>query len=381
MITTGLKKFDEYLNGGIPKGKSLLFQIEPGMEETDIAFHIMKENAEKVNTIYVSSVSSPKNVYKKMEEFNLEIKEKKFAVVDGYSSLIGAPSEEKYVVEEPHDIGSYEDVIFHALEDMGGDTLIVFDSLSNIMDLCNERTALEGIERINNEISKIGAYILFNFIAWPYKEAVLYKIKRMFNAIIYARKEGSLPLMEIKRVDWNGKIAKFYFKIFKPDGLRIYIPKIIVTGSFKAGKTTFLKSISKKFFPVERLGATTGVEYGIVDYKGYRADVFGIPGREGFAPLLDKFAGSSMGVIIVLDSTDESSIRIAKNLVEKFRNVPRVIVANKQDAINAKSMEEIKRMLFPYNGEIVKASAINGVGTMEAFEILADKILEELNVN
>ena len=88
-----------------------------------------------------------------------------------------------------------------------------------------------------------------------------------------------------------------------------------------------------------------------------------------------------MGVIIVLDSTDESSIRIAKNLVEKFRNVPRVIVANKQDAINAKSTEEIKRMLFPYNGEIVKASAINGVGTMEAFEILADKILEELNVN
>jgi len=375
MITTGLKKFDEFLNGGIPEGKSILFSIEPGIEENDIGFFILKENIDKVNGIYVSSLSSPKNMYKKMDEFNFP-KEKKFAIIDGYSSLVGAPSDEKYIVEEPHDIESYEDSIFQALDEMGGNTLIIFDSLSNIIDLCNERQALEGIERINDEIGKIGAYIIYNFTAWPYKESILYRIKRMFNGIIDVRKEDSFSAMEIRKIDWGGKNAKFYFKIFKPDGIRIYIPKIIVTGSFKSGKTTFIKAISKKFFPVERLGATTGIEYGIVDYEGYRAEVFGVPGREGFAPLLDKFAGSSSGVIIVIDSTDEDSIKFGKELLERFRNIPHVVVANKQDLPNARRVEEIRSMI---NEDVIKASSITREGTMEAFKILAEKIVEELN--
>ena len=32
MIETGISKLDEYL-GGIPEGKSIIFQIEPGVEE------------------------------------------------------------------------------------------------------------------------------------------------------------------------------------------------------------------------------------------------------------------------------------------------------------------------------------------------------------
>ena len=377
MITTGLKKFDEFLNGGIPQGKSLLFSVEPGMEENDIGFYILKENMDKVNGIYVSSLSSSKNIYRKIEEFDFK-KGKKLAIIDGYSSLIGSPSDEKYIVEEPHDIESYEDSIFQALDEMGNDTLIVFDSLSNIMDLCNEKNALEGIERINNEIKKIGAYIIYNFTAWPYKESILYRIKRIFDAIIDVRKEDTFSIMEIRKIDWNGKNAKFYFKIFKPEGLRIYIPKIIVAGSFKSGKTTFIKSISKKFFPVERLGATTGIEYGIVDYNGYRAEVFGIPGREGFAPLLDKFAGSSSGIIIVIDSTDYNSINFGKDLIQKFRNLPHIIVANKQDMPNAISIEEIKGIL---NEDVIKVNSLTGEGTKEAFEMLAEKIMEELNAN
>lgn len=375
MITTGLKKLDEFLNGGIPYGKSLLFSIEPGMEETDIAFQIMKENIKKMLPVYVSSKSSPKNIIRKMNEFN--VSEEEVILVDGYSSLIGAPSDSEYMVEEPHDIESYEDTIMEILYSQDKNVMIVFDSLSNIMDLCNERMALEGIERINREVEKKNGITLYNFILWPYKEGILYRIRRMFNAIIEARKEKSLPLMEIKKIDWDGRKGKFYFKIFKPDGLRIYIPKIIVVGSFRAGKTTFLRSIAKNFFPVERQGVTTGVEYAVTDYKGYRADIFGIPGREGFEPLMEKMLGSSMGAIIIVDSSDMESIKSAPKFIEKFRNMPYIVVANKQDLANAVEVDKIKEMIGTPN--VVGASALNGEGTYEAFEILAEKIMEELN--
>ncbi len=379
MIVTGLKKFDEYLGGGIPEGKSILFQIEPGMEETDIGLHILRANLDKFYGIYVSSKSSPKNIDKILKDFNFFRQTyKNFILIDGYSSLIGAPSDEEYIVEEPHDIRSYEDVITDVVSKIEGKKIIVFDSLSNIMDMCGENNALEGVKRINEEVGREKNSAVYNFVLWPYKEGVLYKLKRLFNSIIEVKSEGNRNRMHIKKVDWNGREKILEFKIFKPEGIRIYIPKIIVIGPFKAGKTTFLKAISKKFVPVERLGATVGMEYGAVDYKGYRAEVFGIPGQERFTPLIEKLSGSSMGVFLVIDSTKPNEFDMAKNMIDKFKGLPYVIIANKQDLPNALDENEIRQRLGG-DAPIIKTVATSGQGIFHAFETLADMIVEWLN--
>ncbi|HHO56973.1 MAG TPA: hypothetical protein ENJ70_00285, partial [Thermoplasmatales archaeon] len=182
MIETGIPKLDEYLEG-IPPGKSLVFSVEPGVEESDVGIHVLHHNLEKGKKgIYVVSESSPKNVVRKFADFNWDVKRyENLTIVDGYSSLVGAPTEEKYVVEEPHDIRSYEDALLEILEKNGGqEGVIVFDSLSNLLDMCGEREALEGIERINKDAGSFGFATIYNFIAWPYKEALLYRIKRTF---------------------------------------------------------------------------------------------------------------------------------------------------------------------------------------------------------
>ena len=382
MIETGIPKLDEYL-GGIPPGKSIVFRIEPGVEESDIAIHILHHNLEMGRKgIYVVSESSPKNVERKFSEFNWDRKRyDNLTVVDGYSSLVGAPTQEKYVVEEPHDIRSYEDVILEIIEKNGGG-IIVFDSLSNLLDMCGERDALEGIERINKDAGSAGFATIYNFISWPYKEALLYMIKRLFNAIIevsMVEDVGVRQRMEIKKIDWNeNEGKKIDFKIFKPDGIRIYIPKISVIGPFQAGKTTFIKSISKSFTPIERMGATVGVEHATADYKGYRAEIFGIPGQERFLPLLDKLGASSMGVFLVVDSTKPNEFEFAKKMLEKFSGVPCVIVANKQDMPGALRREEIKAR-FGMDMEVVETVATERRGVYEAFERMVEKILECLN--
>jgi len=382
MIETGIPKLDEYLHG-IPEGKSLLFYIEPGVEESNIGIHVLHHNLERgLYGIYVVSESSPKNVERVFNEFRWDRKQyDKLIVVDGYSSLIGSPTEEKYVVEEPHDIRSYEDVLFEIIEGIEGKGVIVFDSLSNIMDLCGEREALEGIGRMNKEIEKKGFVSIYNFIAWPYKEAILYKIKRLFNAIIEIKiveDTVSRQRIKIQKLDWDGEKDRIIdFKVFKPDGIRIYIPKICVIGPFQAGKTTFIKAISKKFTPVERLGATVGLEHGTVDYRGYRADVFGIPGQERFLPLMEKMGKSSMGFFLVVDSTKPEEFSLAKNMINKFENVPYVIVANKQDLPGALGEDEIKeKMGIGGNIPIIKTVAKEGKGVFEAFEKLVEKIEE-----
>ncbi len=386
MIETGISKLDEYL-GGIPEGKSVIFQIEPGVEESNIAIHVLYHNLKKgLNGIYIASESSPKNVEKIFREFGWEIKNfNNLYIIDGYSSLIGAPSEEKFVVEEPHDIRSYEDAIIEIMEKVGGGGILVFDSLSNVMDMCGERETLEGIERINKDVAKEGYTTIYNFISWPYKEAILYRLRRLFNAIIEVRTVEDVVArqrMEIKKADWcQAEGKKLEFKIFKPEGIRIYIPKISVIGPYQAGKTTFIKSISRNFTPVERLGATVGVEHGTVDYKQYRAEIFGIPGQERFLPLLDKLGSSSKGVFLVIDSTKPHEFELAKNMLAKFGDIPYVIVANKQDLPGALRKDELKNKMGLPEAEIVETVASQGKGVYEAFEKLVEKILECLNAS
>ena len=159
------------------------------------------------------------------------------------------------------------------------------------------------------------------------------------------------------------KIFFIEFKIFKPDGIRIYIPKITVIGPAKSGKTAFIKALSREFTSVDRLGTTVGIEHGIVDYKGYRAEIFGIPSYERFQPLIDKLGSSSMGVFLVIDATAPHTFQQAKEMLSKFQNLPCVIVANKSDLPNALSKEEIKNRMS-IDAPVVEVDSVSkrGVG-------------------
>ncbi|MEM2934848.1 MAG: GTPase domain-containing protein, partial [Candidatus Thermoplasmatota archaeon] len=136
--------------------------------------------------------------------------------------------------------------------------------------------------------------------------------------------------------------------------------------------TSFIKSISKEFTPVERKGATVGIEHGSVDYKGYRIDIFGLPGLERFLPIADKMLGSSSLIFIVIDSTKEEDILYAKEMISKF-NIPCIIVANKQDIPGAIKGEEIRKKLEK-DVPIVEISAKDRKNVYEAI----DKMLEIL---
>lgn len=382
MIETGIPKLDEYL-GGIPPGKSLVFSIEPGVEESNVGIHVLHHALEKgMCGIYVASESSPKNLRKTFGEFGWDMgKYHRLAVIDGYSSLIGSPSDENYVVEEPHDIRSYEDALMMALENAQEGGVVVFDSLSTMMDMCGERETLEGIGAINDEIGGSQFAAVYNFIAWPYKEGVFYRIRRLFNAIIdvnIVEDVATRQRMQVRKADWqtSAEGRGFDFKIFRPEGIRIYIPKISVVGPFQAGKTTFIKSLATRFTPVERMGASVGLEYGVVDYRGYRADVFGIPGQERFLPLLGKLGASSMGIFLVVDATRPHEFEFAQKILASFPGIPHVIVANKQDLPGALKGAEVRERMGLPDAPVVEASALRGEGVHEAFLKLANAIVE-----
>jgi small GTP-binding protein len=136
--------------------------------------------------------------------------------------------------------------------------------------------------------------------------------------------------------------------------------KLVVTGAFNAGKTTFVRSLSEiepvntdKFTSSrieKKIKATTTIA---MDYGKFKLNassavhLFGTPGQDRFDFMRDILAEEMHGFIFLIDSTDRQSLIQAGELLAAFKtykSVPYLLVANKADCGNL-SQEEIRQVL------------------------------------
>lgn len=386
MLETGIPKLDEYLSGGIPKGKSLIYLNYPGVEGDvfgmQTLYHCLTTGN---NCIYVSSSSHPKMLTDQFSEFGWPIEnyKEKLSVIDAYSSLVGDISSEKFIVPDPEDVNSITEVIDHVIKEVPEGSVFIFSSLSTIMDLCGEDNTINAVQSWNETTKRNRMVSIYNFTAWPYTESTLVQIKNnIFNCVINV---GGITQQVIygqyfcvSKADWiKFQKRSMLFRVLRPGGIKIYLPKILVTGPFNAGKSTFVHSLSTRAVSVDRKGTTIALDHGHIDHKGFSADIFGTPGQDRFDPIIKMISGEAMGVFLVVDSTNPENFNRAQQMLEITTGygLPYVIIANKQDMQDAISIDDIRKQLnIPEEIPVVSAIATEKKGVFEAFELLVDKI-------
>ncbi len=385
MVETGIPKLDDFLDGGIPVGKSLVYYNQPGIEGEIFGLQTIYTTVKSGgNGVFIVSSTIPEIIKGQFREFgwDIELYNDKLFFVDAYNPLIGAPTTEKYVVSHPDNIEDFNKIITDLIKELPPST-IVFGSLSTIMDLCGEKETIEAVKTWNKMAMLYDHVIIYNFTAWPYSQETLDLIKNnLFNAVIsiggIAERVIFGQYFGILKADWTKEIKKsMLFRVLRPGGIKLYIPKILVTGAFDAGKSTFVHALSTRAISVDRLGTTIALDHGYIDYKGFSADIFGTPGQERFDPIIKLLSGESMGVFLVVDSTNPADFVRAKHMLEitKTYGLPYVVVANKQDVSGALTPGEIKEQFnLPHDVPVVPVVAKDKIGVFEAFEVLIDKI-------
>ncbi len=371
LYKTSIPKLDEFLDGGMRPKTITIFWATPGIENTPFAYQLMMERLDNGDScIYVTQSKKSTSVEKEIEHYGWNaIQYRKMGTlkfIDAYSGLINADSTDEYYVSDARNPAAITEVLERALGDIKDkNRIVIFDSISTLIDHCGEESIKELLKwkEIFEEYDATG---IFLFIEWPYDKRILDQIKLMADAIIHLKAiEEKVILREyftISKVAWNGKKAGLGipFKISVPGGVKVYIPKLLVTGPYNAGKSSFVHSASTGAVSVDRLGTTIALDHGHVDYAGFSVDLFGTPGQERFDPILGLLGGEALGVIVVIDSTDPDSFARAKDMMERSKSVglPCVVAANKANLEGSLSPDDIrKRMRLPGDIPIIPLSA------------------------
>ncbi len=134
------------------------------------------------------------------------------------------------------------------------------------------------------------------------------------------------------------------------------IAKILVSGPFGSGKTTFIRYVSDEQFSgrdVPTTGelaqykamTTVGMDFGILHVdEELDVHLFGTPGQARFAFMWKVLSKGALGTIFLVDGASDRALKEAKTMLQTYKEMPDmklVVGVSKQDLPEAKSLSAI----------------------------------------
>jgi small GTP-binding protein len=286
------------------------------------------------------------------------------------------------MVEDPYDIENYEEVLEERISAFSNNCMVLFESLSTIIDMCGEKETLKKIAAWNEVFQERKITSIYNFVAWPYAGTILNKLRRLFDAIIDVCSISERVIIGQcycpTKIKWGGKTGDSVpFRVCKPGGVKNYTPKICVIGPHNAGKSSFIESLSMKSLSTKKIESNITVEHGFIKHVGFTVDILGIQGDQDIKSFIETINKDLIGVFLVIDSTNPSKFIWAKKVLDAIRlaGLPLIIVANKQDAENAVTKGGIeKKLKITPDIPVIPTVATEGKNVISAYEKLIEII-------
>jgi signal recognition particle receptor subunit beta len=380
MFKLGIRIFDDKLRA-LPERSSALFISSPGIDPAPFAISTLCNVArDQGKAIYVVNNKPPASVRREADILGFDLarleEAGRFVLVDSYSGFSGQPSGERFVVADPSKV----EQVLATVERAGAEhAFVLLDSMSSFMDM--HENGLEDFLRLAAELRK-KASVLVLFSTWGYDPDCVRRVKSEFSAVLSLRpvEEGSI----MRQFLFAERIGKEPYeklavpiKVLRPGGVRVYFPKVLITGPHRSGKSTMVRVMSTSAVSVDRMGTTVAMDYGYLDYKGFACDLYGTPGQELFDPILGILAEEAVAVVLVVNASDPRTFDRAKTMLvrTKARTMPLIVAANYSDGEEALPPDEVRhRLELPDDVPVVPTVAIEKKGIPELLDALIHKL-------
>jgi uncharacterized protein len=350
MIQTSIPKLDGLFGGGIKRGSLTCVWAKQGVEgsEDDFIYQIANAGSKGGKVFYLANEKTPDSSTKEMKSLGFKGKINFIdATGKGSGKLTVDPNNADEVIKDL-------EIIVKKIKD----PTIVIGSLSLLMKTTGQNTDL--LQRLKD----LNATVICLLKEDKSQEKFFQKIEELCDNIIKvnAVKDGIFirEYFFVTKSKGNKEEGRgFPFKVTKSEGIKIYLPKILITGPFGAGKTSFIHSASEKAVSVDRLGTTIALDHGHMKTDGFSVELFGTPGQQRFDPMLKMLGGESFGVVVVVSSIDPQGFPRAIEMMKKAEvfGLPVVIAANKADLRGAVKPEQIKVQMKLKDVEVIPVKA------------------------
>eukprot|EP00695_Tsukubamonas_globosa_P003164 TRINITY_DN497_c0_g1_i1.p1 TRINITY_DN497_c0_g1~~TRINITY_DN497_c0_g1_i1.p1 ORF type:complete len:205 (+),score=83.38 TRINITY_DN497_c0_g1_i1:75-617(+) len=159
--------------------------------------------------------------------------------------------------------------------------------------------------------------------------------------------------------------------------------RILILGLDNSGKTSCLKKLSDE--DISHISPTQGFNIKSIMHDSFKLNVWDIGGQKSIRPYWRNYFEQTDGLVFVIDSADRKRLEesgVELNLLleeEQLARVPLLILANKQDLLNALPAKEIAEGLSLHSirdreWQIQPCSAKTGDGLGTAMEWLVKAI-------
>ena len=352
MIRTGITGIDEMLGSGIPRGTRVVFSLEPGVEGRMFMMRtIASALSEKKNVCILSPHCTGRVFISECMEI-LEIDILKLggkAVILDSTVRESINSREKKVT--PRKL-AWKKLIEETLEQHSIDVFFVyFDllyedlGLMKALDLLPTAKERDRVTTIVEHLNLEGDSLISRFAS-----------ENIFDLIISIHSAFTLVpffnFFTLEYVSWARIPRRSIPYTVAGKTIRLYIPKIIITGPPASGKSTFVSNASDSGISVDRgdldgYRTTVAMDLGWLHFRGFDITIFGTPGQPRFDPIIPQLVKNAMGIILILDATRPDRLARAKELLDlaHVEKLPLVIAVNKSDLPHQMDEVTIRKVL------------------------------------
>lgn len=166
--------------------------------------------------------------------------------------------------------------------------------------------------------------------------------------------------------------------------------KIVVTGPFNSGKTTFIGAISeievvstekKTGKGGKRCNTTVAMDFGRITFPdGYCLHLYGTPGQERFDFMWEILSEGMLGYVVLVDGSKPDSFAEVGNIVKAFRKMsdrPFVVCVTRADRKSCARPDEMRKAIDRIDDvDIVRCDARKLAEVKDVLLALLERVLE-----